>query len=295
MHFIKKIQSYSMFIRPFAFIGTAIIFVCSSLIAINTPPYVQYSWLHILLGALSCGLLASAAHAINNIFDLKIDKINKPFRELPSKKLSIKKAWVITLLLYLFSFVLAVFVGFLFFILILLMSFLTVIYSCPPFRCKNHWLYAALIIALFRGVFVILAGWAAVKNLNYILPWYISLLSFLFLIGATPTKDIADMKGDRKNNCLTLPVKYGLRKTIKIIAPFLIIPFLLVPIGVYLKILHINTLPLTLLLFYSIYILFLIKKFPNKLTAIEKNHISWKHVYILFMVLEVGMMVSYLL
>lgn len=291
----KKTKSYFMYIRPFAFIGAVIIFICSSLIAINTLPYVKYNWINILIGAVSCGLLASAAHAINNIFDLKIDKINKPFRELPSKKISIKEAKVIAILLYLFSFVLALSVGTPFFILILIMSVFTVIYSCPPFRYKKHWLYSALIIALFRGVLIILAGWLAVKNINYVLPWYLGLIYFLFLIGASPTKDIADVKGDKKNNCLTLPVKYGLEKTIKIIAPFFIIPFLLIPLGVYLKILHINTLPLTLLLFYGLYILHLIKKYPTKLTNIEKNHISWKHSYILFMVLEVGMCVGYVI
>jgi 4-hydroxybenzoate polyprenyltransferase len=172
---------------------------------------------------------------------------------------------------------------------------LTVLYSIRPFRCKKHWLYANIIIALFRGLLIVLAGWSAVKSLNYFLPWYIGLISFLFLLGAATTKDIADIKGDRKNKCQTLPVRFGLEKTAKILYPFFTLPFLLIPLGVYLNILHVNTLPLTLLTIYGIYTSRTIKFYPEKTTIIERNHISWKHTYIIYMIFHLGMCVAYLL
>lgn len=295
MHFIKKIQSYSMFIRPFAFIGTAIIFVCSSLIAINTPPYVQYSWLHILLGALSCGLLASASHALNNIFDLEIDKINKPFRALPSKKISLREAWIFTILLYALSFLLSLYVKTELFFITLIIAGFSFIYSSPPFRTKRLGILENITIAIPRGLLIILAGWSVIKSVFEVTPWYIGSISMLFLIGAISTKDFKDLKGDKLHNCYTLPVKYGIKKTIKLISPFFIFPFLLIPLGVYLNILKNTTLPLTLLLFYGIFIIWLMKNKQDKLTKIEKNHISWKHTYILYMLLQAGLALAYVI
>ena len=295
MNLFKKIYYYYTFIRPLAFVGIFLICISASLIAINTEPYVFYNWVYILFGAFSCALLASASHTLNNIYDLEIDKINKPFRVLPSKKISLKEAWIITLIIYLLSFTLAWSINITFFIVILIMSFCTVIYSYPLFNLKKYGFIANINIAIPRGLLIVIAGWTVIKGIDYILPWYIGSISFLFLIGAITTKDIADIRGDKENNCLTLPVKYGLNKTIKIITPFFILPFFLIPLGVYLGVLKVYTLPLALLAVYGTYIIWLIKKNPNKLTGIEKNHISWKHTYILYMIFQIGICVAYII
>jgi len=127
------------------------------------------------------------------------------------------------------------------------------------------------------------------------LPWYIGLMLFLFLWGAISTKDIADIKGDKLRGFSTLPVKYGLNKTVKIITPFFILPFLLIVFGFWVGIFNIYVLPLTFLIFYVFYIIWLIKKYPRRLTKIERNHIAWKHVYILYMLLQIGITVSFLI
>lgn len=293
MKIFTKVWHYIMFIRPLAFIGMFTTFICASLIAISTPPYTAYNWLHILIGAFSCGLLVSATHAINNIYDLEIDKINKPYRALPSKKMSLSEAWSITIFFYILSFILAISINWSFFIIFLVMSSFTILYSCPPFNLKRKGIFANIAIAIPRGLLIVIAGWSVIKSVFHFLPWYIGFISFLFLAGAVTTKDFADIEGDKKNNCITLPVKYGIKKSIKLIRPFFIFPFLLIPLGVYLNILRATTLPLTLLLFYGIFIIWLMEKKPNKLTRIERNHISWKHTYILYMVLQIGMGIAY--
>jgi len=294
MKLFKKVYYYVTFTRPFAFLGIFITSILASIIAISSSKVIEYSILKIFIGALSSGFIASASFTINNIYDLEIDKINKPFRALPSKKITIKEAWIITILLYLLSLMFAASINLPFFIIISMMGTLAITYSHPLFNFKKNWFLASLTLATFRGFLITVAGWSIIKSIASILPWYLGLISFSFLLGAVTTKDIADIKGDRKNKYQTLPVKYGLNKTINIIAPFFILPFLLIPLGVYLGILDINTMPLTLLLFYGIYIIWLIKKMPLKLTGIQKNHISWKHTYILYMILQIGMAIAYI-
>jgi geranylgeranylglycerol-phosphate geranylgeranyltransferase len=300
----KKIYHCIIFTRPIAFLLTFITLISASLIAIKSTGTIEYSILKIFIGALSSGFLASASHTMNNIFDLKVDKINKPFRPLPSKKISVQEAWIITFILYLISFILFILaftVNRYFFIIMIIIAIFTIIYSCPPFNFKRFGIIGNLTIAIPRGLLIMVAGWSIVTSIKNILPWYMGLIPFLFLVGAVTTKDIADIKGDKKLGYITLPVKYGLNKTIKIITPFLIIPFFFIPLGVYLRILKISTLPLTLLFIYGIYIIMLIKKNPNKLIKFdklainEKNHISWKHTYFLYLIYQIGMAIAYLI
>ena len=52
----------------------------------------------------------------------------------------------------------------------------------------------------------------------------------LFLVGAASTKDFADIEGDRAGGCKTLPILHGPRKAAWIIAPFFVLPWLLMPL-----------------------------------------------------------------
>ena len=45
------------------------------------------------------------------------------------------------------------------------------------------------------------AGWSSVKTIAGVEPWYIGAIFGLFLLGATTTKDFADMDGDRRGGC----------------------------------------------------------------------------------------------
>ncbi len=42
-------------------------------------------------------------------------------------------------------------------------------------------------------------------------PWYIGAIFGLFLLGASTTKDFADMEGDRLSGCRTLPIICGVK------------------------------------------------------------------------------------
>ncbi|GAB4223079.1 MAG: hypothetical protein Kow0062_22410 [Acidobacteriota bacterium] len=220
----------------------------------------------VLLGSVCAALLNAASNGINQIYDLDVDRINKPHRMLPSGRLSLREAWTLTIVLYVLAVVpvwLVVIhpartlrehllypeaagpaagvldlVGKLlvwhpvFFIYLAGMLF-TFIYSAPALgRTKRHPIGANLTIAIPRGMLLKVAGWGMVGPVLALEPWYIGLVFALFLLGAASTKDFSDMEGDAAGGCRTLPIRYGVRRAALIMAPSFVVPWLLVPLGV---------------------------------------------------------------
>ena len=180
-------------------------------------------------------VLNAASNAMNQIYDLEIDRINKPRRPLPSGRLSIREAWRFTLAAYAVALVLAWLVApagrHECFWIVLVATVITVLYSVPPFRTKRLGIWANLTIAIPRGVLLKVAGWSAVKTIVGLEPWFIGAIFGLFLLGASTTKDFADMEGDARGGCRTLPIIYGVRRAAWMISPSFVVPFLMIAVG----------------------------------------------------------------
>ena len=188
--------------------------------------------LHVALGALMAALLNVASNGVNQIYDLEVDRINKPERPLPSGAMTVRQAWVVTVLAYAAALGVAALVNQTLLAIVALTAFLTYAYSGPPFRTKRHWFFANFTIAIPRGFLLPLAGWVAVRGAADFagapLPrdaWYVAAAFGLFILGAASTKDFADMAGDRAGGCITLPLRFGVRPATRIVAPFLFVPW----------------------------------------------------------------------
>lgn len=188
----------------------------------------------IALGALMAALLNVASNAVNQIFDLEVDRINKPERPLPAGDLTVGQAWVVTAGAYAAALGVAAAVNPPLFWIVAVTAFLTYVYSGPPFRTKRHWALANLTIATPRGLLLPLAGWIAVRGGEgfggEMLPldaWLVAAASGLFILGAASTKDFADMPGDRAGGCITMPIRFGVRPAARVVATFLVVPWVL--------------------------------------------------------------------
>jgi 4-hydroxybenzoate polyprenyltransferase len=118
------------------------------------------------------------------------------------------------------------------------------------------------------------------------------------VLGASSTKDFADIEGDRAGGCETLPILYGVKKAAWIIAPFFVLPFALIPIGVRTGLLTGNPRLLDLLaatlVAYGVYTVYLLVRRPEEL-AFTENHPSWTHMYLMMMVAQIGFALAYVL
>ncbi|RJQ30831.1 MAG: hypothetical protein C4562_07335 [Actinobacteria bacterium] len=295
---MNKAKVYIELMRPFTLIAPAIGIFCTGLIAINTYPSINLSQellIKLFLASASAAILNGASNTLNQYFDVEIDKINKPNRPLPSNLLSVKGVLLFALGLYFLSLIIAGFVTWQFFYIVLAAVLFTYSYSGPPFRTKRFVFLSNLTIAFPRGMLPV-AGWSVVKNINVVEPWAIGLIFFLFLLGAASTKDFADVRGDAKYDIKTLPIKYGFKKSAALIVPFLIFPWLLLPIFSYKMILGGNQMLLSvlglILCFWGFFIGFMLTNNPERL-AREQNHPSWKHMYLLMITAYLGITASY--
>jgi 4-hydroxybenzoate polyprenyltransferase len=168
----------------------------------------------------------------------------------------------------------------------------------PPLRTKRLGIWANVTIAIPRGVLLKVAGWSSVKTIAGVEPWYIGAIFGLFLLGATTTKDFADMDGDRRGGCRTLPIQYGVRRAAWMISPSFVVPFVMIPIGAWLHVLTGNFWLLQILgavmTAYGVYVCYLMLRRPEEL-AVEENHVSWAHMYRMMFVAQIGFALAYLL
>lgn len=291
--------------RPFTLVAPALGFFSGALTAVGAAPHEPWSWPLIvppLLGALMAATLNAGNNALNQIYDLDIDRINKPKRPLPSGRLTIRQAWIYTVVTYTAALVLAWLVApdgrHECFWLVLIAVVCTFIYSVPPLRTKRLGIWANITIAIPRGTLLKVAGWSAVKTIFGVEPWYIGAIFGLFLLGATTTKDFADMEGDRRGGCRTLPIQYGVQRAAWMISPSFVVPFTMIPIGAWLGILTGNFWLLqalgVVMTAYGIYVCYLMLRRPEDL-AVEENHVSWAHMYRMMFVAQIGFAAAYLL
>jgi chlorophyll/bacteriochlorophyll a synthase len=297
--------TYLELARPFTLVAPALGFISGALTAVGAAPREAWSpalLVPALVGSAMAAVLNAGNNALNQIYDLDIDRVNKPKRPLPTGRVSIAGAWRFTVATYALALALAWLVApggrHECFWLVVIAVVCTWLYSVPPFRTKRLGIWANITIAIPRGVLLKVAGWSSVKTIAGVEPWYIGAIFGLFLLGATTTKDFADMEGDRRGGCRTLPIQYGVRRAAWMISPSFVVPFLMIPIGARAGILtgHLRLLELLGLVMtaYGLYVCYLMLRRPEEL-AVEENHVSWAHMYRMMFVAQIGFALAYLL
>jgi len=298
-------RAYVDLARPFTLVAPALGFVSGALTAVGAAPREPWSMSLLvapLIGSAMAAVLNAGNNALNQIYDLEIDRINKPKRPLPSGRLTIAQVWWFTNVTYAVALVLAWLVApagrHECFWLVAVAVVCTYIYSVPPMRTKRLGIWANVTIAIPRGVLLKVAGWSSVKTIAGLEPWYIGAIFGLFLLGATTTKDFADMDGDRRGGCRTLPIQYGVRRAAWMISPSFVVPFLMINAGAAARLLTGSFVLLqilgALMTAYGLYVLYLMLRRPEDL-AVEEKHVSWAHMYRMMFVAQIGFALAYLL
>ncbi|XP_004509919.1 homogentisate solanesyltransferase, chloroplastic [Cicer arietinum] len=155
---------------------------------------------------------------INQIYDISIDKVNKPYLPIAAGDLSVQSAW---LLVIFFAAAGLLIVGLNFgpfiFSLYSFGLFLGTIYSVPPLRMKRFPVAAFLIIATVRGFLLNFGVYYATRAaLGLAFEWsspvvFITTFVTFFALVIAITKDLPDVEGDRRYQISTFATKLGVR------------------------------------------------------------------------------------
>ncbi|HHJ52499.1 MAG TPA: hypothetical protein ENJ89_04840, partial [Caldithrix abyssi] len=165
----------------------------------------------LLMAALSASLIGAAANMVNDIYDVEIDRINKPHRPLPSGKVRVGQAWTYYLLLNLIGLLIAVSLGFPLLVVALLVMALLFWYGKS---LKRTVLWGNLTVSLCTALAFIYGAMAINDWRQGIFP---ALFAFFFHWGREVLKDLQDVRGDLAQGAVTFAGRFGVRKTILLI------------------------------------------------------------------------------
>ena len=286
----KRIQAYIDLIRPFTLLAPIIVSVCIMIASLfyngRTDELFCIWWTTIIPASFALAILNGASNALNQVTDVKADKISKPYRPLPRGDLSPKEAKTVSLILYITAFSLSLLVNVMFAIFVLLIAIFTVTYSIPP-RIKDILFLNQLWVGVPRGLLGILASWSVFGNALEPLPMAIGLIAMSYLIGGSITKDIIDSEADKKTGTHTLVNTFGVKKAALIALPFMFFPFAYIPILIDSGILHPYLWILTFLAIPGYFIFHLMIKGEKK-GGFSENTSSWTLMYVTYFVFAFG-------
>lgn len=282
--YYRQFSGFFGLIRPFTLLApftvSLSIMVASLFYNGGSEQISSLFFLFILPASLSLSLLNGASNALNQATDYNADKISKPYRPIPQGLISVKKALIVSVLLYGVSLAIASLIHTTFFLFVLIITFFTVTYSIPP-RMKDKLIFNQLWIAIPRGLLGILASWSVFGSVFHSLPLIIAFIATLFLFGGCITKDITDCNADKQAGTQTLVNVCGVKKAAVLSLPFLFFPFLLIPLTINLDILQSEFWLLTFLAIPGFYIFKSMVDNQNPSDLFE-NARSWSVMYLTY-------------
>jgi len=199
----EKLTSILKITRPVNVIITFISVLVAAAICLTG----KISELNLLLAAFSAALAAASGNIINDIYDIEIDKINRPLRPLPSVKITVKEAYTLYFVLLILSVSFSLIINYLAFIIVIFSNLLLLLYAK---YLKRIPLIGNTTVAFLTGMVFIFGGLVVENPSAAIIP-----ATFAFLVNLIReiVKDMQDFEGDEKAGVKTFPVKFGFQKS----------------------------------------------------------------------------------
>ncbi len=199
--------------RPHTIIGSVVSISTLYVIVCDRAGGMHW-WL--LASALVIGVACNVfVVGINQLADVELDRINKPYLPLPARHLSMAQGWIIVYSSLAICLSLALFVSPYLFAVVGAAALIGWAYSMPPFHLKRHHLTAAIAICTVRGVLINFGGFAVYDRLvngSVLVPmpvWILTGFIIAFSITIAWFKDVPDVEGDAQYRIRTLAVMYS--------------------------------------------------------------------------------------
>ncbi|MBL7958889.1 geranylgeranylglycerol-phosphate geranylgeranyltransferase [bacterium] len=221
----KKLYSYITILRP--------VNVIISFLAVYLVLFISGSqqnpglWLLTLYAALSASLICGGSNIINDLFDIEIDRINRPERALPQGLISKRGAWAYWAVVNIIGLYFSSLIGIACFLIALFSAALLFVYS---WYLKRTSLMGNITVSFFTGLAFIYGGVAVGQWKLAVVP---AVFAFLFHWGREILKDIEDIEGDRRMSARTFPIEHGIRSAL-ILITFIFLILIAVTLWVFL-------------------------------------------------------------
>jgi len=212
---MKLLKTFWTFSRPHTIIGTTLSAVSLYIIAAAEYGFSELKVIHLVFALLSTWAGNIYIVGLNQLEDIEIDRINKPYLPLASGEFSLKTGKFIIIISGAIALLISATQGIYLFLVIPLSLLIGTAYSLPPLRLKRYPFRAAFSILVVRGIIVNLglylyyasAGDRIISIPNHI--WALTSFFVLFGIAIALLKDVPDIKGDRVFKINTFAMRMG--------------------------------------------------------------------------------------
>jgi len=166
---------------------------------------IEYAWLNLLVAAISAGLIAAGANALNDYYDVAIDLINRPDRPIPSGRIgrSVVPVWGGALIIT--GIVAGLILGWVTGVIAVTVALILWLYDS---QLKQTFIWGNFAVALAGGAAFVYGGAAIGRIVPALIP---AGFAFMIHFAREIVKDIEDMDGDRVALARTLPLVKGSR------------------------------------------------------------------------------------
>ncbi|OWT33189.1 geranylgeranylglycerol-phosphate geranylgeranyltransferase [Methanobrevibacter sp. 87.7] len=213
----------------------------------------------IILSLIATFLALGGGNTINDVFDYKIDCINKPNRPIPSGRISLKIAKTYAYTLFIVAIIIG---GIITYLVSSIWPIIIVAGACLleyfyARNLKSSVLIGNITVGFLTGLCFIFGGTVIGAETNTFKIIIISLILGFFAILMTTAreivKDIEDIEGDKEEGAKTFPIVYGKNKAAYLSSGIIIIDTILCPL---LYIEHIFNLYYIIIVFFGMILFF---------------------------------------
>jgi len=210
--YLQYLKTLWQFSRPHTVIGTTVSILSLQILALERyAPSGQEICLNLAITWLACILANIAIVGLNQIFDVPIDRINKPQLPLPAGLMTLSEAWLTVVVCTIVSLAIALYSGLFLSLTVALSLLIGACYSLPPIRLKQYAFWSAFCIVAVRGVVINLGLFAHFTHgeLPTNLVWLLTIFMLGYGIVIALCKDLVDVAGDRQFGIATFSVLWG--------------------------------------------------------------------------------------
>ena len=186
--------------------------------------FAEGAFLRLIWAAASAVGIGGAANSINDVFDLEIDRINRPDRPLPAGRVTVRTAWIVWGVGSLAGIGMSWLLSWTHVAMAVGAVALLFLYSV---RFKRMLLVGNVVVAAMVALTLVYGG-AAVGPL---MPAFIgAAFAFLTNVAREIIKDVQDARGDASEQAKTLPLAYGAPAALRSAIGLILLTIALTPV-----------------------------------------------------------------